>query len=421
LDSVCKDHDCDYSRAESYDDLIEADRKFLAKTVNATSTYAKLARTLVGQQLQYRLAMAKPKLRGTPSRSKKARAPTYLGQEPGISTLAIGAPAAYSRQISMMKPRFRMNNGRTIIAHSEYVQQVSGSTSLSVSSIPLNPGLSATFTWLASIAASYDKYRWRKLSFHFVPAAATSAKGRITLAHSSDALQTSPTTPQQLFAITPNDEGAVWSEVAISIPCRGGAKDEYFVRSLAQIVFSTGVAALLQTDRKTYDSGVLFMATNLCADTSVIGELYVSYEIELFDPTSNTGPLSGELYSTSSSLTNFFPATATSAVGTPLLINSGTANQFICLAPGSYVVTIHMVGTVITAGPSLSVIFGGFLFSTPRISINSAGTEVIYVSLLTVSVDTNIAYCQIAISVTATTITTTRVFFGAAVQGMVAG
>jgi hypothetical protein len=151
-----------------------------------------------------------------------------------------------------------------------------------------------------------------------------------------------------MFAIVPNDEETVWSEMSISVPTD---KESYYVRNFGTSSYvQTAATPQAVTDLKTTDMGVLFYSTNY-ASANNIGEIYVCYEIELTDPTANPGPYAGELYNSNTSIAALWPQTPqTISIGS-VLADTNLVNSFAILAPGSYIVTLLLVGTVMTATP----------------------------------------------------------------------
>jgi hypothetical protein len=304
-----------------------------------------------------------------------------------------------------------MQNGRTIIRHSEYVQPVLGTIGFSTLALQINPGLSQTFPWLSSVGNNYDKYRWKKLAFHLVPVSATSSSGRIALAFSFDALQPPPQTPQQLFSIVPNDEQAVWAETAISVPCK---KDEFYLRNqaiLTQGLYGTSIASLVNTDRKTYDMGALFVSTNYCSSSQTVAELYVSYEIELIDPTAQPGPQASEIVVYTSTLANLFPPNTTSLLGTSAVYDSAYTSTLTVTAPGTYLINYIQFGTVFTASTTISATVGTVSVTNVQAVINTAATTLMYYAVLTITVDSNLGICNLLFTPNATTVTSGKYWF----------
>jgi len=325
------------------------------------------------------------------------------------------APASISRKVSMAKPLWRSQNGKTIITHSEYIGAVPGSTGFSSVQYPVNPGTTTVFPWLANIAGNYDRYHWRKLQFYFVPAAATSTKGRIALSWSYDALQPLPLNSQQAFSMTPNDETSVWSDATINIPPRRHPEPLY-VRQLGS---SSNVEAISRTtatafqDLKTTDMGALFVTTNLCTDSSTIGELYVHYEVELLDPTFNPNTGFGEVYNASGlTIANVFPSTS-SIIGS-ILSASPNTNTICFLVPGTYRVSFYFGGTVLTSTcPTATALEGSVVQSGSTQVPNAATTTAVALTTIVCTANPATGVTAVGWSFASSATTITSCYFSA--------
>jgi len=311
-------------------------------------------------------------------------------QSSGMSRdLLTTAPVSFGRAVNMAKPTYKIRGGNSVICHTEFISAVSTTSTFSAVRFPVNPGLSSAFNWLYSVAGNYDRYRWLKLQFYYVPAIATSASGRACLAFSYDALQPTPITNQQMFSIEPNEESAVWAELMIDVPTDGR---EYYVRNfgsspLAITSPSTGTVSPL-VDLKTTDMGVLFFSSAYGANTNA-GELFVHYELELISPTASPLPVGGELYSASSTVASLWPSVNTTVLGTGIQ-DCSTANSFVLNTPGPYLLTLEIIGTVLTAtAPTLTILDGGAtIISTPIAwLVNAAATKGVISWELTLQLD----------------------------------
>lgn len=317
-----------------------------------------------------------PKQMPKPRSKQRTNLPPIGRELAGMLRGATMAPAAIGRRVAMSKPSFRpAPNGSTVVTHCEFISVVSSAGTFTATRIPVNPGLGSTFAWLSNVASNYDRYRFRKLAFYYVPAVSTAQAGRMCLAFSFDANQPLPTTNQQMFSICPNDEETLWQELAISVPCVD--KTKYYVRTVGTNpnMVSPNGGSFVQ-DLKTTDPGVLFYSTNYASDSNC-GELYVSYEIELFDPTAAGSNPTGELSSSTSSITSIFPTPGTTQLGTAIA-DTNISNAFAFTAGGTYLVTLKIVGTVVTnTAPTLTALTGALTSSNPTgwyaNSVTSAG------------------------------------------------
>jgi hypothetical protein len=181
------------------------------------------------------------------------------------------AAVATSKTVRIPKPKFNGGN-TTTVTHREYVGQVNSSTSSAIASFQVNPGLGSLFGWLTEVANGYEEYRFKKLTFNYVSAAATSERGRVALAFQYDPTADSPVTKAALFSIVPNVEEAPWEDIELRVPTSSEWK---YVRS----------GSLNSGSFNTYDTGKLHVLTAMNADsTTQLGEVFVDYIVELKNP-----------------------------------------------------------------------------------------------------------------------------------------
>jgi len=158
-----------------------------------------------------------------------------------------------------------------------------------------------------------------------------------------------------MFSICPNDEETLWQELAIAVPT--GDKFKYYVRSTGTnpSMVSPNGGSFVQ-DLKTTDMGVLFYSTNYASDSNC-GELYVSYEIELSDPTSAAAYPSGELSATGP-ITGIFPTPGTTQLGN-VVADTNIVNAFAFTTGGTFLLTLKLIGSVMTnVAPVLTALTG---------------------------------------------------------------
>lgn len=186
------------------------------------------------------------------------------------------APVATSRRVTTRKPNVNANSTSATISHREYVGDISGSVLFNSSGFALNPGNSAVFPWLSSIARNYESYVFKQLHFHYETSVSTTTAGTVMLAVDYDASDDAPSSKQALMGYAQAQRSAPWQECAFN--CRAGDlhkfSSERYVRDDVPPV----------GDIKTYDVGNLFLATQGNASDAVLGELYVSYVVELKTP-----------------------------------------------------------------------------------------------------------------------------------------
>lgn len=177
-------------------------------------------------------------------------------------------------------------HGGMIVRHREYIGDISGTESFLLTEFALNPGLQRTFPWLSQIAGAFEQYRWRGLIFEYKSTC-------------SDAILATSTTPGIGTVIMGTDynvndgssqfvdklsmENAEFSNSAKPsmtfihpIECAPSQSNmtKFWVRK-------GGLVA--GQDQKLYDIGTFGLATtNFPVDSPSIGELWATYEVELY-------------------------------------------------------------------------------------------------------------------------------------------
>lgn len=187
-------------------------------------------------------------------------------------------------------PVFTAGGNGTSIVFREYIGDITSSNLFAIQSYFLNPGNPAAFPWLSSIAQNYEEYEWRGIIFEFKSMsselntnAGTSSLGTVIMATQYNVLD--PTFQNK--RLMENYEFACSDRPSKSfihpIECKrsANATQHLYVRTAA-VPTST-----IQGDLRLYDHGNFQIAqqgmTADFNDTS-IGELWVSYHVELFKP-----------------------------------------------------------------------------------------------------------------------------------------
>lgn len=180
-----------------------------------------------------------------------------------------------------------INKGSTIVRHREFIGNVQSSIAFSVQSYLIQPGLASTFPWLAQMANSYEQYRLRGVLFEFVStssdallsAATSTALGSVIMMTDYDVADAAPTSKRQML----NSEFACSTKPSLTaihpIEC---ARD----LSAQDILYTRGsIAVPANFDQRLYDFARFNIATEgMQVNGGVLGELWVTYEIELLKP-----------------------------------------------------------------------------------------------------------------------------------------
>jgi len=166
------------------------------------------------------------------------------------------------------------------VENDEFVAAVSSAATganFGNTAFPVNPGNATTFPWLAGEATQWEKYRFEYLEFYYehdVSAFATAGTtGKVIMSFDYDAVDSPPTSKQQMLDTEPHADGMPNEDFGMSMnPADlSGQADLHYVR-LAGL---PGGA-----DIRFYDVGNLNIATQgIASNATELGELHVRYAV----------------------------------------------------------------------------------------------------------------------------------------------
>lgn len=271
---------------------------------------------------------------------------------PGPAKIAV---VNQQRQVKIGRPQMTPSvrgDGSIRVRHREYLGDIAGSVLYSCISYGVNPGLPGTFPWLATIASQFESYSMQSLRFEFETMKSTATNGSLLMVIDYDASDGVPSSKQIFMNFNHSVRSPVWSECVFD-------SDFKEMHKVGPSRYNRAGALAANLDIKTYDLGNFLLAVQGCADTSTLGELYVSYDVILQSPIMNVAnPGAVAFYSLSIvsagavTLVNPFGATPT-VVGA--LSSTVTANTVTFNISGQYLFTGHAIGTVIASVPTLTV------------------------------------------------------------------
>jgi hypothetical protein len=260
-----------------------------------------------------------------------------------------------------------------VIRHKEFVTEVRGSSNFLVrASFDINPGRNETFPWLAAVAHRFQEYRIRGMVWHYVPSSGAAVSGT-NAALGTVMLQTSYRSNDQAPASKHEVLNEYWSSESVPSepfchPIECDPKENPFnVQYVRTDAVPEGDSKLL------YDLGV----THLCvsgqqADNTVLGDLWVTYEIELKKPIIESNVTSGArccdlLMTGTHSSTSWFDGTMTRRGALEVTANANTIT-FPPHLTGVYLVNINVRATTTFSTCDFSTtpsVLGGSLMTGP--------------------------------------------------------
>nr|WRQ65933.1 structural protein [Tolivirales sp.] len=254
-------------------------------------------------------------------------------------------------------------NGRNMrVTHCERFATVSPTAgTFEISKFSVNPGLANVFPWCCDVANRFDKYKFRSLSFRYVPQASAAA-GTVCLAFDFDPNDPAPASMAEATTFHDYVMTSIWQEATMKPDLPNGDQ-------LPQKNTRPGVPGV-EFDMINYDVGNLYLITEGAA-AGVIGYLEVTYVLDLFvhqvqsgvggaaDATADLG--NGALFGT-----NFTPSNGSNLPGV-----ATDAATFTFTQPFAGLVAVHLVGTTI-AGVIVQI---GTAVVTPLYAVTDAAQE----------------------------------------------
>ena len=175
------------------------------------------------------------------------------------------------------------NTGQTVVVrHKEYVGQILGSSAFTVQyEFGINPANATLFPWLSRIARGFQEYAIKGMVYHYVPTSGAystsgSALGSVMIQTSYRANEQAPVSKQEMLNEYWANEVVPYETMAHPIECdpKENPFAIHYVRDPTAIV----------SEPLLYDMGRTFVATAGNPSTAVLGDLWVTYEIELKKP-----------------------------------------------------------------------------------------------------------------------------------------
>lgn len=175
------------------------------------------------------------------------------------------------------------------ISHKEFIKDIYPSATLGAFKnevFAVNPGLAETFPWLSQIATNYEEYRFHGLVFQYKStssdalSSSTAALGTVMMSSDYNVLNPPFVNKQQMDAAEFSNSTKPSYNCMLAIECdpKQTPIAQMFVRT-GQV--DTSPADLRFSDMVNVEVATVGLQTNVQLP---VGELWVSYDVELFKP-----------------------------------------------------------------------------------------------------------------------------------------
>jgi len=271
----------------------------------------------------------------------------------GLGAYKLTRNSLYSSQTGAQVPYMHSTSESVVFRHREYIGEVNSSVAWTTQQYQVNPGLSSTFPYLATLASCFQEYKFRGLIFEFKSTGAdalvngtNTSMGTVGLVaqYRADAV---PLASKQEFMNEMWSTDCKTSENCI-LPIECAPKENPMAVQYVRTGPPTG-------DQKLYDLCVLTVATTGSPGVNIVGELWASYEIEFYKPTLT--PSGGILASDHFLRTGVSGSTPLGSIATSVAINGigcgVTSNTIIFPAntAGKFLITVVHVGGAVAWAP----------------------------------------------------------------------
>lgn len=193
-------------------------------------------------------------------------------------------PVTKSRKTKMPKAKTAYDkDGNFIVSKIENIKTITTSTKLSGSTnngfnlygFKINPGLKLFFPFLSRMAANYLNYEFLKLEYLFVPRGTVNRDGSVMFQAEYNPASKPPENRLEFL----NREGAVEAQVfeGIGVQCeqkKMAIEKGHYIR-LASVPPGE--------DIKLYDCATIYFAYDGTPPNTLIGDIYVKYEVKLMN------------------------------------------------------------------------------------------------------------------------------------------
>jgi hypothetical protein len=223
-------------------------------------------------------------------------------------------------------PMFGRGSRSLRVKNREYVGDITGSTTFNLTSYMINPGNKILFPWLSGLAQSYQQYRIKGMIFYYNSTSANAlnstntALGTVLMATNYDLNEQNYNTKAEMQAsyfcnsFKPSEDGIH------ALECDPSQRpiDVMYVDQTGEGNIQTAM----------YDHGNFQIATDGMQASAVIGQLWVSYDIELLKPRFYEGSVTNYWYEAST-------WDATNVLGTAASADSSGPNVVVTTVGGT--------------------------------------------------------------------------------------
>lgn len=258
------------------------------------------------------------------------------------------------------------NRGNCVVVrHREYIGDVSSTIAFTNTTYSINPALSTTFPWLSTIAQNFEEYDFKQLVFQFKSTSAdalnstNTALGTVVGATIYNSVNPAFTSKQQMENYEFAKSCKPSEDQVFPVECAHGENP-------VEQLYTRDTAVPVGADPRLYDLGTFQLATVGSQAAAVIGELWVSYTVELYKPKLDTPGSqifsshyrlnADDVGSPSNYFMNAVPLLPQEGSTLDLTIGTNTLTWPSTISAGNYLIIYSLdgIGTVQTVSPTIA-------------------------------------------------------------------
>lgn len=169
------------------------------------------------------------------------------------------------------------------IKHREFIADVQGSVDFRLTAYPINPGMYNTFPWLSGVAHNFDQYKFNGLLFEFKTTSGNVVSGNAALGAvvmATDYNAAEPNFPEKRAMEASQYSCSTVPSMSLIHPIECSR-----AQTVLPLNYVRSATPTVGEDIRLYDLGKFEIATiGQQAGVTTVGELWVTYDIDLFKP-----------------------------------------------------------------------------------------------------------------------------------------
>lgn len=264
----------------------------------------------------------------------------------------------------------------------EKLVDIVGTAAATVALLPWSGSFNPGFTtwWLSHFGKLYETYVVKHMAFTYIPIVSFTSAGRVVMAFDYDSLDVNSTV-QELQSMQPSISFPPTLQTSLVLDAEGlGKVSPRWIRQAKPL-------AATDTNAFWYDLGRLWVGTTGCSTTTVNGEIWIEYDIEMQTPHIFTEPAANtcdKAVTTTCNRTHIWLGYTWTSTGsdfsyTGITVNAG-GNAMYFPSSGQWLMIIAATGTVfLDAAPVFSTMLGCVATNLDRVVELTGALRAIYI------------------------------------------